>query len=268
MLYFQLLNNYFGYNFDISLHPYPHPYQEDGSETGNEDTWHHMIHIYEYCMDNVVCFKNVIKYYIFSYLHMVGVYREKRDESKKYQFPFISKFDEIERYTDAIYIFDIDDTIFYYEDLRGDWWRETVKYNLEHGMNDLNAKYMALRKWERAIYHQPFVGVKGIDTERMNDLITFINNSDGVFHFITSRGSNHSNLTYSHLSRFVKHNIDGKIRFADGKNKGHVLRQLLNSNKIENRQYNKIVFIDDIQKNLIDIKNEFPEAECYQMVLF
>lgn len=267
MLYFQLLNNYFGYDFDISLHPYPHPYQEDGSEPGKEDMWHYMIHSYEYMMDNLFCLINVIKYYTFPILRMVGLYHEKRDESKKYQFEIISKFDDVERYSDAVYIFDIDDTIFYYEDLRREWWEATIKHNLEHGMNELNAKYMALRKWERAIYHQG-EGIIGIDTERLNDLIAFIKSSDGVFHFITSRGSNHSNLTYSHLSRFVKHNIDRKITFADGKNKGHVLRQLLNSSKIENRQYSKIVFIDDIQHNLINVKNEFPEAECYEMVLF
>ena len=196
---------------------------------------------------------------------MVGLYHEKRVISDKYEFPIISKFDDVKRHQDAIYIFDIDDTIFYYESLRRTWWEEIIKYNQEHGMNDLNAKYMALRKWERSIYYQLEVDIVGIDSSRLNDLITFIMKTDGVFHFITARGSNHSILTYNHVSKFVKHDIEGKITFADGKNKGHILRNLLTSNKYEHRNYNALVFIDDIQKNLIDVKNEFPEAECYEI---
>ena len=261
MLYFKFLNDYFGYNFDISLHPYPHPYQEDETNSNKAK----FIHTYEAIMDTFVCIKNVFKYYIFLVLHMVGLYHEKRVTDKKYEFPIISKFDKVKRYSNSIYIFDIDDTIFYYEDLRREWWEKTIKYNYEHGMNELNADYMALRKWERLIYYQK---PTEIDRQGLNYLIDFINQSDSVFYFITSRGSNHSFLTYRHLQSCIDDNIDGKITFADGRNKGHVLRKLYLSNKIENIKYNKIVFIDDVKKNLIHVKNEFPEADCYEFALF
>lgn len=259
MLYFQLLNNYFGYEFDIGLHPYPHPYKE----TDKDNKSYYLIHAYEYIMDNLICCGIFIKFYSVEMLRYIGLCRaEQNDESKKCEYPIIADFDHVERYANALYIFDIDDTVFYYEKLGKSWWYNMIDYNYRRGMIGLNANYIALRKWERLIYHQKDDDIKGISIGPLNDLIEFINDNDSDFHFITSRSNYHSDLTYKHLRKFIYHDITDKITFADGRNKGYILRDLLSGN---NKEYKKIVFIDDIDKNLTDVQHEYPETECYKM---
>lgn len=154
----------------------------------------------------------------------------------------ISTFDEIQITNNMLILCDIDDTVFCYG--------EQIK------------KY-----WESKI-HDPGYQIWHSIIERISPKLTdknihkFINNAlqmNCKIHFVTHRNKLFTDITHKHLEENNLHHIP--VHFLSGCSKGDYINQ-----NFDLSLYHKIVFIDDSEYNIIDVKNKVNNSINYKFL--
>ena len=162
-----------------------------------------------------------------------------------------------------LFVFDIDDTILHYGHINYIWFNQRINDNKLIYKTLSEAIDNAVFEWFQNIsncepLHTDEIGFK--------KLINKIENKPNDYIFLTARNPKFETITLHH---FEKLGIPTKkyIHYASGQNKGKILKSILdNSNYI----YDKIIFIDDSEKNLNDVYNELHQThnlELYKFVL-
>ena len=78
---------------------------------------------------------------------------------------------------------------------------------------------------------------------------------------MTARNPNFRNITEKHLECLNINN--SHVYYVSGRNKGEYLKNIID----KHGEYDKIVFVDDSEKNLLDMKKTFGEKiELYHFV--
>ena len=169
----------------------------------------------------------------------------------------ITSFSSIPRFQKALYVFDIDDTVMGYKEFSHTFFVDKIneykKIYDEHIAIDF-----AVSDWgeqiRKATPHH-------MDEEGYISIQNHIKSSDSHHFFLTARNINFKSITESHLEQL---NINStQVYYVAGQNKGKYLKNIID--KIGN--FDKIIFIDDTEKNLIDMKSTFgKDIELYHFV--
>lgn len=170
----------------------------------------------------------------------------------------INSFEEVKLIEKSLLVIDIDDTILSYDGLGNDWWKKTMKKYLKITNNDYElSDILSNIEWRNEVKeiepnHTDSDGFfKMLENGKRMDLEMFV---------VTARDPIMETITYEH---FEKAKIEGlTVYFSGGKNKAEKINEVM-SKKVE--EYNKIIFIDDNEKNLNDVKKFFKEKSiCYK----
>jgi hypothetical protein len=162
----------------------------------------------------------------------------------------ISNYDEIVVLNKSLVCIDLDETIIRFPGINQDWWENTKKaYNL---IDDLTSDQMAYKDWIDIIHTNT---PKILDEIQFNKLMERVKNTGSKIVIITARNNNLEELTIQHL---LECNINISDIFYSNK-KGDTV------NQIKRLHNGPIIFIDDIIRNITDVKNKNPEVTTYHM---
>lgn len=162
-----------------------------------------------------------------------------------------------------LFVFDIDDTILHYGHINYVWFNERIAINKTKYKSISEAIDYAVHEWFQNISMcEPL----HTDENGFKKLISIIDKYSHDYMFLTARNPKFTNITLEH---FEKLGIPSKkdIHFTSGGNKGKILKDILINSS---NTYNKIIFIDDSEKNLKDVYDELNDSypiELYKFVL-
>jgi len=167
------------------------------------------------------------------------------------QIPFASK-DKV------LCIFDVDDTIMGYKEFANTYFGERISHYKQLHDNDIIAIDFAVADWiekvEQSTPHH-------MDYNGYYDLIEKINKTESRHFFLTARNPKFRHITEKHLEQINIKNPN--VYYVAGKNKGEYLKNIID--KYE--KYERVLFIDDVEKNLHDMKKTFGDKiELYHFV--
>ena len=164
----------------------------------------------------------------------------------------ITSFSEIPFASDdkVLCIFDIDDTILGYKEFTHTYFGERIVHYKQIYDNDIMAIDFAVDDWiEKVNQSTPH----RMDHKGYNDIIKKINQTESKHFFLTARNPKFRNITEKHLEQLNIKNPN--VYYVSGKNKGEYLKNIID--KYECGNYKRIIFVDDAEKNLEDMKKTF-----------
>jgi predicted phage tail protein len=169
----------------------------------------------------------------------------------------ITSFSSIPRFQRALYVFDIDDTVMGYKEFSHTYFTDKIN-EYKKLYDDHVAIDFAVSDWieqvKKASPHH-------MDEEGYISIQNHIKSSESHHFFLTARNVNFKSITETHLEQL---NISStQVYYVSGQNKGKYLKTIID--KVG--KFDKIIFIDDSEKNLIDMKNIFgKDVELYNFV--
>jgi hypothetical protein len=176
----------------------------------------------------------------------------------------ISCFSEIPITSDTktLFVFDIDDTLIHFKELGKTWWNHMYSaYLIEYKGDKVQAKWATLKIWMDKIY---MYNPHPIAPESFSHFLQRVEQEDHDFILLTARDPSLRSITEKHLSDCGITIASDKIYFNE--EKGKALREI-----VDFRRYSKVVFVDDVEKNLEDVASELAgvcEVHLYQFEAF
>jgi hypothetical protein len=147
-----------------------------------------------------------------------------------------------------LFVFDIDDTILHYGHINYVWFNQQIVEN--------KSKYNTIDEAIEQAVHEWFQNVSiceplYTDENGFKNLLNKIEKNSHDYIFLTARNPKFSTITLHHFEKLgIPTNKD--IHFTSGQNKGKMLKEILENS---NYHYDKIIFVDDSEKNLKDVYN-------------
>lgn len=160
----------------------------------------------------------------------------------------ISNYDEIIIEENSLVILDIDETIFKFEEINYQWWTDNINKYFNLGYEYDEADKIVYKKW---INHIQLTEPILLDRDKLFELFHKIEQSNSNLIMLSARTENIRKLTHYNLEQCGIKINDCNLFLS--KNKGDMINELL-LNQYKN--YKNIVFIDDLEKNIIDVKEK------------
>lgn len=161
----------------------------------------------------------------------------------------------------SLIVFDIDDTIMHFEGIDSKWWDNKYQEYLEKYDNDVKkAKSLAIKDW---IHHVTVNNPKLINEDNFREFINIAYKKNCKIIFLTARDHTLRDITESHFEICNLNDFIKDIYFSE--NKGIALKEIINN------QYNdikNIIFIDDLERNLLSVEKAISESHDLQLYLF
>ena len=177
----------------------------------------------------------------------------------------INKFDQVTIPKKSLVVLDIDETTLKYCDVEPGWWKETFHYYYEiHNCHD-TAEELCLDLWKEKIGSTLPAHT---DEKGFFDLVRYCKDNECELIMVTARNDSLKGITHEHLNYLNIYDIE--VYFACGGNKGHLIRDIIGHVNITHdiplhKPYDQIIFIDDLEQNLKDVKDTFGEGvDCYK----
>ena len=175
----------------------------------------------------------------------------------------ISNFKDILFHCNSLIVLDIDDTVFHYPNLGKTWWNDSINNKMHDkklSFNDADKELFI--EWETIIEKQEPIHT---DKKGLTDLIKHSYSLNNDIIFLTARYDRIKNITLDHLENILPGNLHFKLNnnvyFCNGKPKGQYLNHLLATKYT--KDYNNIIFIDDMEKNLKSVSQYNPTVINY-----
>ena len=177
----------------------------------------------------------------------------------------INKFNQVNIPTKSLVVLDIDETTLKYCDMEQNWWKN--KFSHYYSIHDDydKAEEQCMELWKEQI---GTTMPEHTDEKGFFEMLELCKKIDCEVIMVTARNDSLKGITHEHLNYLDIYDME--VYFAGGGNKGHLIKDITNSVNIEcdvkkHKQYDRIIFIDDLEQNLIDVKNEFgDEVICYK----
>jgi hypothetical protein len=170
----------------------------------------------------------------------------------------ITSFRSIPIVSNTLVVLDIDDTIMGYREFSHTYFIDRIShYKQKHG-SDIIAIDFAVSDWieqvEKSTPHH-------MDEDGFWYMMNMLNKTDSRHFFLTARNPNFRKITEKHLECL---NISNShVYYVSGCNKGEYLKNIIDKHGV----FDKIVFVDDSEKNLHDMQKTFGEKiDLYHFV--
>jgi acid phosphatase class B len=164
------------------------------------------------------------------------------------------KFKQIKTFADiavspkTLVVFDIDDTVIGYEEFSHTYFTDRLQYYKEKYDCSKMVLDFALDDWITKVKSgTPF----HMDKNGYTQLINTIRETDSHYMFMTARNPLFRDTTEDHLEKIGI--INRQVHYLAGANKGEFLKNIIKKYP----QYDKLIFIDDMEKNLNDLHLAF-----------
>lgn len=188
-------------------------------------------------------------------------------------FQVISGFQDIVLQKETLYVLDFDETIAYFEGIHKGWWKDRFEHHCEHNDHDI-AEELALKDWMK---HVTYVDPTHVDKDGFENIVKYcVSEPSSRIVILTARNKkievlsqlfendiiSLENVTEAHM-KIISPDHDIDIIFYSGDHKGYVLQDYLDKHDSE---YQHIICIDDLRKNLVDFKSVHSDSQCYHML--
>jgi dephospho-CoA kinase len=148
----------------------------------------------------------------------------------------------IDKNTKTLIVLDIDDTIITMKNLDKKWWNDKFDEFIKDCDTYKEANYKVLENWAKLVEHQT------VELKDKEHLPSFLENNKNSVICLTSRNQEYDEITINQLKNL---NIYLPV-FHCETNKGNFLEKLIKNNY---NDYENIIFVDDIIKNIINVNN-------------
>lgn len=185
----------------------------------------------------------------------------------QYIYKKINGFNQVDIPAKSLVVLDIDETTLKYCDMEHGWWQKKFRhyYSIHDCYN--KAEELCLEHWKETIGSTLPTHT---DKDGFFNLLNLCKEKDCEVIMVTARNDSLKGITHEHLTHLDIFDIE--VYFASGRDKGLVIKDIIDEVNIEHdiehhKPYDKIIFIDDLEQNLRDVKNVFgDEVECYKFV--
>ena len=179
-------------------------------------------------------------------------------------FKIISNFKEVPLIKNTLYILDIDETTLYYEGMNYKWWEKTMIEMIKIYDTFEEAEYETHDLWYKVINNiEPVI----TDNEGFFKLKNFVETKTNgcKMIFLTARPIKYKDITLKDLKNNIE-KFNYPVVFFDSypDNKGIILQKFLKENKETYDKINNKIFIDDLEKNIKNVLEVYPETKCFQ----
>lgn len=171
----------------------------------------------------------------------------------------ITSFKQVQLMNNSLVVLDIDETLLKYESIDTKWWKNRFDHYYKiHTHNDKSHDYV-LNEW---IDYITSVDPLHTDKEGFLDLEKRLTDNNCRLVFVTARNKGLEQITHKHFIHLQIHN--NEIYFTDGTNKAHMIEQIIQKHMTD---YDKIIFVDDLERNLNDVRTHFNDnVICYKFI--
>lgn len=173
----------------------------------------------------------------------------------------VFEYSEIKIIEKSLIVFDIDDTIMHFEGIDNKWWdKRYQEYLAKHDNDHKKAKSLAIKDW---VHHVTENNPKLINEDNLREFINMANEKDCKIIFLTARDHSLRDITENHFQICDLNEFIEDIYFSE--NKGLTLKEIINNqfNNIKN-----IIFVDDLERNLLSVEKEIADLHDLQLYLF
>ena len=180
-------------------------------------------------------------------------------KSLESQIPKITKFSELPKIKNGLYVFDIDETLIVFDEITDIWWKKNFEKiyaetnDLEYTTNKMNRLFQDIIK-----NHKP----RTTDIEGFRQLEEELYAENNTLILLTSRPKSLEAETYKQIAELPFH-YTYRIYFSN--EKGLELKKFLKTDNVDTN-FESIIFVDDKIYNIEDVRNECPEVTCFQFV--
>jgi predicted secreted acid phosphatase len=160
----------------------------------------------------------------------------------------VTSFNQIPIIKKSLVVLDIDETIMGFPNITKLWWKETFNKHLDVVGTKAIANKLLVEEWrEHVAINKPYLH----DKSNLNKFIEEIENNSCQLLFLTARDPKMTKVTHEHLAHCDL--AFGPEQVIHNENKGDALASFYQScSDITN-----IIFVDDFEKNLLDVKSRF-----------
>ena len=159
----------------------------------------------------------------------------------------------------TLVVLDIDDTILGYKEFPHTYFLDRINHYKKLHESDILAIDFAVSDWidkvEKSTPHH-------MDEDGFSYMMNLLKQTNSSHFFLTARNSNFRNITEKHLEDLEI--INSHVYYVSGKNKGEYLKNIIDKHE----KYDRIVFVDDSEKNLFDMQKTFGDSiDLYHFVM-
>jgi phosphoglycolate phosphatase-like HAD superfamily hydrolase len=160
-------------------------------------------------------------------------------------------------YPKTLYVFDIDETFMVFRKITDAWWTQKLNDYRKYYDDEEKAQREMDKLFNKVITSED---PKPTDLNGFKKIEKYTNALDGDIMFLTARTEDYRELTLKQLD-LIYPGTSKKYPVFFSREKGKTLRKILDNNE---KKYERVVFIDDKEFNLKDVKADVPEAKCYR----
>ena len=173
--------------------------------------------------------------------------------------PKITKFSELPKVKNGLYVFDIDETILVFKEVSDTWWKRNYeKIYKETGDMDYAVNKMSKLFADIVKTHKP----EPTDIEGFRDIENNIGEDNNIIIFLTARPESLESATHRQIAEMHLKN-PYPIYFSE--EKGLKLKWILD-NVSSDKYFDSIIFVDDKIYNIEDVQKECPQVQCFQFI--
>lgn len=167
-------------------------------------------------------------------------------------FQNISSFKDIDIHAKTLVMCDIDETLLTFHPFD---WNKLYNLNLIKCKSPELAVTLTNEEWVDVTFNGT---PKMTDREGFMDMMKRIRGSNSLIVFVTARHVNYKQLAYKHFKDIEMDIYKYLIHFCGPNSKGDYIL-----NNINLKKYNRLVFVDDLMSNIVDVKTKIPRCVCY-----
>lgn len=171
----------------------------------------------------------------------------------------IKSFSDVHLNANYLLVLDMDETIIYYDSMCKNWWKDRWNSNFALFNDYDKAEEQTLIDWKTHIANS--LPLHTDETEFFN-LLNKAKELQCDTIIVTARDSQIAELTHRHLKHLNINDID--VHFVGSINKALKINEIAYQ---QSKSYDRIVFVDDMNHNLDDVKTYFGDGvDCYKFV--
>lgn len=170
----------------------------------------------------------------------------------------ISKFEQIRIIPSSLYVFDIDETLLNFDGIDIKWWKNKFNKYYKLTQNIDLADSMSHNDWIKIVS----IAEPELVDNKIHHFIDLLYQNDCKIILLTARNDIMREITYKHIDKLNL--VVNKDNIYFNQNKGEELYKIVSTSYPE---IQNIIVIDDLEQNLIDIKNKMQNTN-YNLYLY
>jgi hypothetical protein len=164
----------------------------------------------------------------------------------------VNSFNQIPVTLNTLVVLDIDETIMAFPNINKTWWRETHEKHFNSTNDKSEADKLTIEEWREYVeVNKPYL----LDEKKLKKFLEEIESKSSQLVLLTARDPVMTESTHLHLSHCELEITPDQV--IHNENKGEALARIIRSYP----EISKIIFVDDFEKNLLNVQARFAQDD-------